>query len=137
MRGFFSKLRAAFCHSRGLFALNAGRLERAESLLRHAAKSGDLVPNPLLGESYLLLAATVERRGRRAEAVELFWIGMAEVKRAGQYSPDDVNYLGTYFCQLLQLAECQMEFQRFAITGVRKSLRRDFPMSLSKDALTS
>jgi hypothetical protein len=137
MRRFLWKLGAAYGHARGLFALNNGRLERAETLLRHGITCGDSASSPLRGESYLLLAVAMDRRGRCDEAVELFWTGIAEVERSPHYSTDDVNYLGSYFCDLLQLADFRPRFERFDITAVRKSLRRDFAMSLSKAQLTS
>lgn len=132
MLAFFSKLKAAYCHARGLFALCDGRLERAEYLLRECVRTSERFPNPLLATTYLLLSATVEKRGRRAEAVELFWTGMTELPHSDRYSTDDVNYLGTYFSHLLELTESQTRFEQFNITAVAKSLRRDFPMRLSK-----
>jgi len=132
MLAFFSKLKAAYCHACGLFALSDGRLERAEQLLRECVRTSERFPNPLLAKTYLLLSAAVEKRGRRAEAIELFWTGMTEFPHSGRYSPDDVNYVGTYFSHLLQLTESQTRFERFNITAVTKSLRRDFPMRLSK-----
>ena len=128
------KLRSGIGHARGLFALNAGRASAAEPLLREAVQSGAKGSSPLLGETYLLLSGTVEALGRRAEAVGLFWTGIAEVEQT--YSTDDVNYLGTYFCQLLEIDDCG-RFERFDITAVRRSLRRDFSMSLSKAGLIS
>jgi hypothetical protein len=130
------KLRSGIGHARGLFALHAGRADPAERFLREAVKSGEKGSSPLLGETYLLLSATVEALGRRAEAVGLFWAGIAEVEQSSTYSTDDVNYLGTYFCQLLEIDDCR-RFERFDITAVRRSLRRDFSMSLSKAGLIS
>ena len=135
MFSFITKLRAAYYHSRGLFALDEGRADRAESLLRKAIMCAGRSPNPLLPETYLLLSVAVDRRDGRAEAVELFWTGMAGVEQSRTHSLDDVNYLGTYFCELLQLSDCKPRFERFDITAVSKSLRRAYRMGLAKSYL--
>src|SRR6266704_1178206 len=123
MRRLLWKLGSAYGQLRGLFALNAGQLKRSETFLRRGLKCGERVSSPLLGESYLLLAVTVDKLGRRNEAVELFWTGIADVERSPHYSTDDLNYLGSYFCHLLHLADCRPRFERFDVTAVRKSLR--------------
>jgi hypothetical protein len=135
MIAIIDKLATAIYHSRGLFALNRGDLERAGRLLRKGVRSGKKFPNPMLGETYLLLAATVAKCGRQSEAIDLFQLGMEEIQQRREYSLDDVHYIGSYFCQFLQLDEIESRCARFDITAVRKSLRRDFPMSLSKDGL--
>ena len=130
MLGFIWKLRSAYGHSRGLFALNAGRLDRAQHFLLQGIVAGERASSPLIGETYLLFSATLAKLRRRPEAIEVFWTGIGEVQQSPNYSTDDVNYLGAYFCQLLDIASDR--FERFDITAVRRSLRRDFPMSLSK-----
>lgn len=131
MLRFLWKLRAAYGHASGLFALFDGRLERAEQLLRKGIVAGERASSPLIGETYLLFAVTLAKLRRRPEAIEMFWTGIVEIQHSPNYSADDVNYLGLYFCQLLEIAD-RGRFERFDITAVRHSLRRDFPMSLSK-----
>jgi hypothetical protein len=100
---FLWKIRSAYGHARGLFALYDGRLSDAEHFLRQGILAGERAQSPLIGETYLLLSATLGKLRRRTQAIELFWTGIGEIQQSPTYSTHDVNYLGAYFCQLWRL----------------------------------
>ena len=111
-------------------------VERAEHFLRRGILTGEGALSPLLGETYLLFSATLAKLVQRPEAIDVFWTAIAEVQQAPSYSSHDMDYLSAYFCQPLDIDNSN-RFERIEITSVRRSLRRDFPMSSSDAHLIS
>ena len=83
--------------------------------------------NPLYAEALLFLADSQERGGEPENAAETAADGLARMCESDSYTPDDVAYMRAYMARVLTKTFKAASSDAFSETGVRPSLRRDFP----------